>query len=122
MKRRLPLLLLILLQAIPLPLPAPCFGSDSERGRVLFAEPGLGGSNNGKSCLTCHEGGRDLSSETMTRVEYMVMGNPMKSLTEVINFCIEVTLRGEALNEKSDEMADLRAYLHRFIMEQNHGR
>lgn len=112
-----PLLLGLLLTVVP-PLPSPCPGAEGDRGKALFTEPGLGGSSNGKSCMTCHDGGRDLSPETLSRKEYLVMGNPIKSLTEVVNFCIEVTLRGEALDEKSAEMADLLAYLRCFIAEQ----
>ena len=86
-------------------------GADARNGKLLFASPTLGGGTSGKSCLTCHEHGRDLSPETMTRKTYQVMGNPVASLAGVINFCIEVALRGEAIAEDGKEMTDLIAYL-----------
>ncbi|MFZ5774740.1 MAG: c-type cytochrome [Thermodesulfobacteriota bacterium] len=98
--------------------PSPCLAAESSFGARLFSEPGLAGSTNGKSCLTCHEGGRDLSPATLARQEYTVMGNRVQSLAEAVNFCIEVTLRGEALAETSAEMKDLLAYLRVFIAEQ----
>ena len=88
-----------------------CLGADSQNGKLLFASPGLGGGTSGKSCLTCHENGRDLSPETLTRKSYLIMGNPVATLAGVINFCIEVALRGEAIAEDGKEMSDLIAYL-----------
>lgn len=105
-----------LLAAGSLLLPAAnCLGAEAEKGRQLFASPALGGGTSGKSCLTCHEHGRDLSLETMTRKGYLVMGNPVATLAGVVNFCIEVALRGEGLAENSEEMKDLVAYLPIFI-------
>jgi len=89
--------------------------ADVERGRLLFESPLLGGGTSGKSCLTCHEGGRDFSEKTLTEAGYAVMGLDMKTLPEVINFCIEVALRGEGIPEDGPEMEDLIAYLHAFI-------
>jgi cytochrome c len=43
------------------------------------------------------------------------MGNPVGSLAGVINFCIEVALRGQAIPENGKEMNDLIAYLKVFI-------
>ena len=92
-----------------------CLGADAGRGKLLFESPALGGGTSGKSCLTCHEHGRDFSPETMHRKQYLVMGNPVASLAEVVNFCIEVALRGEAIAENGEEMRDLLAYLAVFI-------
>ncbi len=92
-----------------------CLATDTQHGKLLFESPTLGGGTSGKSCLTCHEHGRDFSPKTMTRKTYSIMGNPVASLAEVINFCIEVALRGEALQENSAEMGDLLAYLSVFI-------
>ncbi|HIJ91388.1 MAG: hypothetical protein OEV89_12025 [Desulfobulbaceae bacterium] len=92
-----------------------CLGGDAGHGKLLFESPALGGGTSGKTCLTCHEHGRDLSPETLKRKTYLVMGNPVTTLAGVINFCIEVTLRGEAIPENSTEMNDLIAYLPVFI-------
>jgi len=92
-----------------------CLGADARRGKLLFESPALGGGTSGKICLTCHENGRDFSPETLTRKQYRVMGNPVTSLAGVVNFCIEVALRGEAIPENGEEMKDLLAYLAIFI-------
>jgi len=92
-----------------------CLGADANHGKLLFESPALGGGTSGKTCLTCHEHGRDLSPETLTRKTYQVMGNPVGSLAEVVNFCIEVALRGEGIAENGKEMDDLLAYLAIFI-------
>lgn len=89
--------------------------ADSQHGKLLFESPDLGGGTSGKTCLTCHEHGRNFSAETLTRKTYTIMGNPAASLAEVINFCIEVALRGEAIPETGPEMNDLIAYLSVFI-------
>lgn len=93
----------------------PCLGADAQQGKLLFESPTLGGGTSGKTCLTCHEHGRDFSPETLRRKQYRVMNNPIGSLAEVINFCIEVALRGEAIPENGEEMKDLLAYLAVFI-------
>lgn len=92
-----------------------CLGADAQHGKLLFESPALGGGTSGKTCLTCHEHGRDFSPETLSRKTYSIMGNPVASLAEVINFCIEVALRGEAIPKNSAEMNDLIAYLPIFI-------
>lgn len=92
-----------------------CLGADARNGKLLFESPTLGGGTSGKTCLTCHEHGRDFSPETLTRKQYSVMGNPVGSLAGVVNFCIEVALRGESLPENGKEMNDLLAYLPIFI-------
>ncbi len=92
-----------------------CLGADARHGKLLFASPTLGGGTSGKTCLTCHEHGRDFSPETMTRKQYLVMGNPVANLAGVVNFCIEVALRGEGIPENGKEMNDLLAYLAVFI-------
>ena len=92
-----------------------CLGADAQHGKLLFESPTLGGGTSGKSCLTCHEHGRDFSPETMSRKTYSIMGNPVASLAEVVNFCIEVALRGEAITENGKEMEELIAYLAVFI-------
>ena len=43
------------------------------------------------------------------------MDNPVGSLAGVVNFCIEVALRGEAIAKNGEEMNDLLAYLAVFI-------
>ncbi len=92
-----------------------CLGADAQHGKLLFESPTFGGGTSGKTCLTCHEHGRDFSPETVSRKQYHVMDNPVGSLAGVINFCIEVALRGETIAENGQEMKDLLAYLSVFI-------
>jgi len=92
-----------------------CLGADAQHGKLLFESPTFGGGTSGKTCLTCHEHGRNFSPETLTKKQYLVMGNPVASLAGVVNFCIEVALRGEAIPENDQEMKDLIAYLSVFI-------
>lgn len=94
-----------------------CLAADAKHGKLLFESPTFGGGTSGKTCLTCHEKGRDFSPETLTRKTYTIMGNPAANLSGVINFCIEVALRGEAIPENGEEMQDLIAYLPVFIKE-----
>ncbi len=90
---------------------SPAFGADLAHGRRLYLDPTLGNGTSGKCCATCHEQGRDLGPDLDQRTDFDVMGIAMKGLTEVVIFCIEVALRGERLEPRSQEMADLAAYL-----------
>ncbi len=116
MKRIAPFLIALLLSP-----PATAPAADPDRGGLLFASPTLGGGTSGKSCLTCHEDGRDFSQETVSKKRYEVMGIVMRSLPEVINFCIEVTLRGEGLDEAGRDMEDLIAFLALFSRQEGKG-
>ena len=86
-----------------------------DQGRELFTRKTLGGGTNGKTCLTCHKKGRDFSEDTLKKQHFTVMGIEINGLPEVINFCIEVALRGEGLNPEGEEMKALIAYLEIFI-------
>ena len=85
--------------------------ADLTNGKRLFFDPALGGGATGKCCFTCHEGGRGLGDDLDRRQAFTVMGNAVPNLAEVVNFCIEVALRGQGLNSQSGEMRDLTAYL-----------
>lgn len=92
-------------------LPSISLGADLANGRRLYLDPTLAGGTTEKCCATCHEQGRDLGSDLDQRTDFDVMGIAMQGLAEVINFCIEVTLRGEGLEPRSNEMGDLIAYI-----------
>ncbi len=85
--------------------------ADLEHGHQLYTDPTLGGGSTGKTCQTCHESGRDLQPNLVHRRHFDVMGLTMTSAAEVVNFCIEVTLRGEGIDPQSKKMIDLLAYL-----------
>ena len=65
---------------------------------MLFGDPTLGGSANEKNCNTCHPGGKGLE-------------NAGQGSAGMVNKCIEGPLEGKALEEGSQEMADLLAYM-----------
>jgi cytochrome c len=80
-------------------------------GKKLFYSPTLGKGTSGKNCTNCHLGGEGISKEFADKKEYNVMGLKMKNLPEVINFCIEVTLRGEGIEPDGQEMRELIKYI-----------
>lgn len=77
--------------------------SNTTKGKMLFESSKLG--TNGKSCLTCHPGGRKLEWPATY---------PEEKLTEVINTCITKALKGKALGADSAEMKDLLRYIRTF--------
>ncbi|MEW6593377.1 MAG: hypothetical protein AB1413_00750 [Thermodesulfobacteriota bacterium] len=92
-------------------LPAIAVGADLANGRRLYRDSTLGGGTSGKCCFTCHEQGRDLRPDLDRRSRFEVMGIAMAGVAEVVNFCIEVGLRGQEIDPKGKEMGDLIAYL-----------
>jgi cytochrome c len=85
--------------------------ADLERGRLLFADPALGGSTWGKNCLTCHAGGEGLGKDFQLKEQFAIMGLQQAGLAEAIDFCIQVTMRGEGLDPDSRDLADLSSFL-----------
>ncbi len=79
-----------------------------ERGKQLFNDPQLG--KTGSSCNTCHPNGKGLE-KSASKKEFSVMGKPVKSLEEVINFCITSAMKGKALDKNSQDMKALVAYI-----------
>jgi cytochrome c len=72
----------------------------NERGKELFNSTALG--TNGKSCATCHAGGKGL-------VEAATY-DP-KKLEQIANQCIVKALKGNALASGSPDLTSLVAYL-----------
>ena len=81
-----------------------------ERGKTLFNDSKLGGGAAGKSCNSCHPGGKGLETSA-DKKEFNIMGKTQKSLEEAVNLCIEMALKGKAIDPKSSEMADMVAYI-----------
>jgi len=100
--KHLPLLLLVLLTTLPLQIQA-TEAPTAELGRQLFESKQLG--SNGKSCSTCHTGGKGLE-------ELASYDDP--TLKEMINFCIRDALKGSMLDLQSQELEALLAYLRSF--------
>ena len=88
-----------------------CLAADYEQGEKLFNDPFLGGGITGKTCYTCHAAGEGIDPDFEHKAKYSVMGLEMHTLSEVINNCIEITLRGEGLDPDGPEMKALIAYI-----------
>ena len=77
------------------------FGAgDAGKGKILFNDTKLGGGTVGSSCNSCHPDGKGLEKAA-----------DKKDLEKVVNLCIENALKGKAIDPKSEEMANLVAYL-----------
>lgn len=74
-----------------------------ERGRELFESAKLG--TTGKSCATCHPGGKKLEWAATYDDE---------RLGEISNKCIRKALQGKPLKEDSDDLKSLILYLKTF--------
>lgn len=81
-----------------------------ERGKTLFNDPTLGGGTTGKSCNSCHPGGRGLE-KAADKEEFKILGETLKSLEDAVNLCIEMALKGKAIDPESQDMADIVAYI-----------
>jgi hypothetical protein len=73
---------------------------DAAKGKAFFNDTKLGGNASGKACCSCHPDGKGLEKAA-----------DRKDLETFVNSCIENALKGKALDPKSQEMADLVAYL-----------
>jgi cytochrome c len=71
-----------------------------ERGKELFNNTALG--TNGKSCATCHAGGKKLEDAATYDT---------KKLEKIVNQCIVNALKGSALAPGSPDLTSLVAYL-----------
>lgn len=89
--------------------------ADPEKGKALFENPTLGGGTKGKSCKSCHAGGKNLGGDLFERKQHSIMGADKDSLAEVINVCIEKPLGGKAIDPKGEEMQDLIAYMQTLV-------
>ncbi len=81
-----------------------------ERGKVLFNDPKLGGGTSGKSCNSCHPGGKGLEG-VAEKKEWATPGGSHKTLEEAVNICITMALKGKEIKKDSKDMKDLVAYL-----------
>jgi len=73
---------------------------DVAKGKVLFNDTRLGGASSGISCNSCHPNGRGLEK-----------AGERKDLEKFVDSCIENALKGKAIDPKSDDMANLVAYI-----------
>lgn len=89
--------------------------ADPEKGKALFESPTLGGGTTGKSCKSCHAGGKNLGGDLFERQRHNIMGADKESLAAVVNVCIEKPLGGKAIDPKGEEMQDLLAYMQTLV-------
>jgi cytochrome c553 len=73
---------------------------DAEKGKALFKDPKFGGGTAGISCNSCHPDGKGLEKAA-----------DKKDLEKQVDACIKNALKGKGIDPKSDEMADIVAYL-----------
>ena len=81
-----------------------------ERGKALFNDQKLGGGTAGKSCNSCHPDGKGLEGVTEKK-EWKTPGGTFGTLEDAVNICIEMALKGKALDVKSYQMKDMVSYL-----------
>jgi cytochrome c553 len=87
------------------------YAANADKGKILFESPRLGGGTTGKSCASCHEGGKGLGSDLFERKQFTIMKMEKKTLADVVNVCIENPLGGKAIDPQGQEMQDLIAYM-----------
>jgi len=73
---------------------------DAAKGKALFNDIKLGNSTSGQSCNSCHPDGKGLGK-----------AGDRKDLEAFVNSCIENALKGKPIDPKSEEMANLVAYV-----------
>lgn len=83
---------------------------DAAKGKALFNDQSFAGGTSGKSCNSCHSGGKGVE-KAGDKKEFIIMGKTQKSLEEAVNFCIENANKGKAIDPKSDQMMDIVAYI-----------
>jgi len=81
------------------------------KGKILFERSHLGGGTMGKSCITCHDGGKRLGGNLFKPKTVDPMGRNKESLPDGVNGCIEHNLGGAALDPQGEEMQDLIAFM-----------
>ncbi|MBI4825273.1 MAG: hypothetical protein HY807_02480 [Nitrospirae bacterium] len=83
---------------------------DAAKGKVLFNDPKLGNGTTGKSCNSCHPNGRNLE-HAGEKTAFNIMGKKQGSLEEAVNICIEMPLKGKAIDPKGQDMKDIVSYI-----------
>jgi mono/diheme cytochrome c family protein len=86
---------------------------DLENGKRLFESPTLGGGTSGKTCVTCHPGGRNLSLRLFGNDSDSaeVRAEKRSRLAGMVNTCIKRPLAGKGIDPAGPEMADIIAYM-----------
>jgi cytochrome c len=83
---------------------------DIEKGKALFNDTEFAGATSGKSCNTCHPNGKGVE-KAGDKKEFNIMGKKQSSLEEAVNICIEMAIKGKAIDTESDQMKDIVTYI-----------
>ncbi len=83
---------------------------DTAKGKIVFNDVNFGSGTSGKSCNSCHPDGKGLKMAG-DKKEFAIMGKKQNSLEEAVNVCIEMALKGKAIDPKSEEMTNIVAYI-----------
>ena len=92
--------------------------ADIDKGKALFESPALGGGTTGKSCNTCHVGGKGFGGDLFDRKKLTIMGMKKTNVEEMVNVCIERPLGGAAIDPQGAEMQDIIAYMKTLVSKQ----
>ena len=79
-----------------------------EKGKAMFNDPKAFGGQ--KACSSCHPDGRGLEKAAAEK-EWTTPAGKTKTLEEAINLCIVNANKGKALAVKSEQMADMVAFI-----------
>ncbi len=90
--------------------PSYAMAGDVERGKAIFKDVNFGNGTAGKSCNSCHPDGKGLE-KAGSKSEFNIMGQKQNSLEEAVNFCIEMALKGQAIDPNGQDMKDIVAYI-----------
>lgn len=105
-----------LMMAGPVPL---SYAASIDHGKALFESQKLGNGTSGRSCGTCHAGGRKLGHDLFQDKQSTMTAEGNKHLANVINSCIEKALGGTAIDPQGEDMRDLMAYLKTLVTPQS---
>ena len=89
---------------------AAVIAGDVVKGKALFNDAKFAGATSGKSCNSCHPDGKGLD-KAADKKEFNIMGKKQNSLEEAVNFCIENSIKGKAIDKASNQMKDIVAYI-----------
>lgn len=78
------------------------------KGKAMFNDPKAFGGQ--KACSSCHPEGKGLE-KAGAKKEWITPAGKTKTLEDAVNLCIVNANKGKALDVKSEQMADVVAYI-----------
>ena len=83
---------------------------DTGKGKLVFNDVNFGAGTEEKSCNSCHPDGKGLE-KAGDKKAFTIMGQNQNSLEEAVNVCIEMALKGKAIDTKSEDMVNIVSYI-----------